>query len=175
VTLVAAFLMAVAAIASPLAAQDRERHRRPPHPSRDETFRIAEAYLLSNLQDSLDLTDAEYNKVLPLVRQLQQARREQAEQRMERLRALRELLASGTATEAAVETALHAVQQVEAEGPGRVRKSMQALDAALTPVQQAKYRVFEADVESRIRRLLVRGPRHDDRARRSPPPSEPPQ
>jgi Spy/CpxP family protein refolding chaperone len=133
---------------------------------RDEAFRMIEAYLVSNVQTSLGLTDDEFNKILPLVRQVQAARRLQAELRSERLRALRELLASGTATETAVQETLKGVREAEVEGPDRVRSAMQSLDAALTPLQQAKYRVLESDVESRIRRLLTRGLRHDSLRRR---------
>ena len=127
---------------------------------------MIEAYLVSNVQTSLGLTDTEFNKVLPLVRQVQTARRQHAEQRSDRLRALRELLASGKATEPAVQEALKGVREAEFEGPDRVRSAMQSLDAALTPLQQAKYRVLESDVESRIRRLLARGLRDDSLRRR---------
>ncbi len=136
---------------------------------RDETFRIAEAYLISHLQESLALTDDEFTRVMPLVRQVQAARRRSAEERGDRLRQLRQLLASNTATPPSVEAALAGAREAEVEGPARVRKAMEALDGALTPLQQAKYRVFEFEVETRIRRLLTRGAGRDNGRRPRPP------
>ena len=66
---------------------------------RDETFRLMDAYLISNIQESLGLTDDQFTKVLPLVKKLQTERRELARRRMEALRSLRKALKSGAATE----------------------------------------------------------------------------
>ena len=45
---------------------------------RDETFRLMDAYLISNLQESLGLTDEQFVKALPLVKKLQSDRRDSA-------------------------------------------------------------------------------------------------
>ncbi len=74
-------------------------------------------------------------------------------------RRMRRLLGSGTATEAQVQELLESMKALEVEGPERVRQQMDELDALLTPLQQAKYRVFEADVEHRLRELLRKGRR----------------
>ena len=144
------------------AAQDQSRGGSRSHERRDEAFRMVDAYVLANIQDSLGLTDAQYEKVVPLVNKLQKARREHFGQRGKALRRLRRLLSSGTATEAEVAESLRAFKAVESEGPARVRAHMEALDAVLSPLQQAKYRVFEAEVEQRMRKLMRRG-RGEDR------------
>jgi hypothetical protein len=46
------------------------------------------------------------------------------------------------------------VKAVEAEQPEIVRKDMEAIDAVLTPVQQAKFRLLEGEVERKIRALM---------------------
>jgi hypothetical protein len=49
--------------------------------------------------------------------------------------------------------------------PAKVRRRLEELDAALTPIQQAKYRVLEFEVEQRMRQLVARArhPRHASR------------
>jgi hypothetical protein len=42
---------------------------------RDETFRLMDAYLISNLQESLGLSDEQFGRALPLVKKLQSDRR----------------------------------------------------------------------------------------------------
>ncbi len=141
-----------------------------------EAFKIVDAYVLSNLQESLGLSDEQFLKLLPLVKRLHNDRREFAQRRIRSLMELRKLLASGAATEGRVSELLKDLKAVENEEPPALRKDMDAIDATLNPLQQAKYRVLEADVERRIRELMrqMGGP---GRARRpdNPEPPQPPQ
>ncbi len=140
-----------------------------------EAFKIVDAYVLSNLQESLGLSDEQFLKLLPLVKRLHNDRREFAQRRIRSLMELRKLLASGAATEGRVSELLKDLKAVENEEPPALRKDMDAIDATLNPLQQAKYRVLEADVERRIRELMrqMGGP---GRARRpdNPEPPQPP-
>ena len=139
------------------AAQERSGSASRSHERRDEAFRMVDAYVLANIQESLGLTDAQFEEVIPLVNKLQKARRQHYGERGKAMRRLRRLLESGTATEAEVAESLAAYKAVESEGPARVRARLEALDAVLSPLQQAKYRIFEADVEQRMRKLMRRG------------------
>ncbi len=168
-------------IAVPLTAQPRERRLRggePPAPGHvSEAFKIVDAYVLSNLQDSLGLTDEQFVKLLPLVKRVLKDRREFAHRRMSHLKELRQLFGSGAATEGRVGDLLKELKNLESEGPSVLRKDMEAIDAALDPVQQAKYRVLEADVERRIREAMHQmggpgGPGRNRRPENRPPPPE---
>ncbi len=117
---------------------------------------MVDAYLVSNLQEGLALTDEQFAKVLPLVRKLQAERREYFLARGRRMRELRQVLREGGASEATVVERLNALKAIEETGPSRIRQDLSALDAVLTPVQQAKYRVLEGDVEQRMRELIRR-------------------
>ena len=158
ITLVLISVLAVAAVgAGPSFAQPP----RPPgtqqgDPLRDETFRLMDAYLISNLQESLDLTDDQFARTLPLVKRLLSDRREFARRRMMSLRDLRKTLRAGGATEATIAEGLKEVKSAGADERAATVKNMEALDAALTPLQQAKYRVFEAEVDTRLRQLRAR-------------------
>jgi hypothetical protein len=133
----------------------------PPEPplegqGRAEPARMVEAYFLANLQESLQLTDEQFLRVLPPVKRLLTARRELAQRRLKALQTVRRQFRSGTATDASVAEALKELKAVEAEEGQLARRDREAVDAALTPVQQAKYRVFELEVEQRLRGLMDR-------------------
>ena len=135
---------------------------------------MIDAYIVSNLQESLGLSDQEFVKLLPLVRKLQKDRREFAQHRRKARQDLRRTLAAGGATEAKVVEQLKALKAIEVEEPAAIRKDLEAVDAALTPVQQARFRVMEVEIEGRIREMLnrVRGER---RLNRKPAPEGPPE
>jgi hypothetical protein len=133
---------------------------RPGHRERkDEAFRMVDAYIVANIQESLGLDEETYVKIIPVVTKLQKVRRDFWEDRFRLQRRMRQLLRSGTASEAEVHELLESMKALEAQGPERVRQQMDELDALLSPLQQAKYRVFEADVEHRLRELMRRGRR----------------
>jgi hypothetical protein len=143
---------------------------------RDEAFRMIDAYMMSNLQESLDLSDDQYVKVLPLVKRLQTERRNFVQRRQQGLQELRRVLGSGGATEARVADLLRQVKGVETEEPATLRRDREAIDAALSPVQQAKFRVMEVEVEHKIRELMnqIRAERRGQARPRRPGEQPPP-
>jgi Spy/CpxP family protein refolding chaperone len=158
----------------PGAEGGRAGERRAP---RDEAFKMIDAYIVSNLQESLDLTDEQFVKLLPLVKRLQTDRRSALQRRQQPLMELRRLLASGGATEAKVTELLREVKAAEAEEPGLLRKDRDAIDAVLSPLQQAKFRVLEVEVEHKIRELMtqIRAQRRNQGQARPPGPQRPEQ
>jgi Spy/CpxP family protein refolding chaperone len=163
----------VAAVAAPVAAQPQEREGpevRAARRQRDEAFKMVDAYIVSNLQESLGLTDEQFVKLLPLVKKLQSDRRTYFQRRVQILQELRRTLGSGVATEARVSDLLKELKVLETDEPAAIRRDMAAVDAVLSPVQQAKYRVMEAEVERKIRDLMaqIRLQRGDAPRRRQP-------
>jgi hypothetical protein len=124
--------------------------------AREEAFRMVDAYVVSNLQESLALSDEQFAKAIPLVKKVQADRREYLIERARVTREMRRLLRQGGTVEPEVLELLQQARKLEAEGPERVRRSLEALDAILTPIQQAKYRVLEIEVEQRVRELANR-------------------
>jgi hypothetical protein len=121
----------------------------------EEALKMIDAYVVSNLQESLELTDEQFVKLLPLVKKLQSDRRAVVLRRQQPLMELRRLLGSGAATEEKVKELLRRVKAAEAEEPVVLARDREAIDSALSPVQQAKFRVFEAEVEHKIRELMT--------------------
>jgi hypothetical protein len=169
----------LAGAAQGLAATQPPEAANPGRPARpglpgDEAFRMVEAYVLSNLQESLGLTDEMYLRLLPLVKRYHGDRRDFAQRRRRAFGSLRKSVETGGHTEDEVAQALRALKSVEVDEPVAIRRDLDAIDAALSPLQQAKYRVLEAEVERKIRELV-----RQIRAQRGPPPDrrqeQPPQ
>jgi hypothetical protein len=141
----------LAALVAPLAAsaQPAEGHR-----PRDEAFRMIDAYIVSNLQEALGISDEQFTRLLPLVKRLQRDRRELVQRRIQALQELGRAVRHGGATEARVADLLRDLKAVEAEERDAIRRDMDAIDAVLTPLQQAKYRLLEVEVERRLRALM---------------------
>ena len=149
-------LSVVLALGGGLALAQEEPPAGADRPAREEAFKLVDAYVVSNLQESLGLTDEQYAKAIPLVKKLQAERREYYLERTRALREMRRLLQRGGATEGQVLARLEQVKALDEDGPLRTRKNLAALDAMLSPLQQAKYRVLELEVEQRMRELMNR-------------------
>jgi hypothetical protein len=117
---------------------------------------MVDAYLVSNLQEGLGLSDEQFVKVLPLVKKLNGDRRQARIRRIEAVRRIQRDFESGAATEKSVAEGLLAIRQADAEMRSTEDRHLASIDAALTPVQQAKFRVMEYEVERRMRTLLER-------------------
>ncbi len=159
------------AAAMPLApcawSQDETPPAHPGEARRDEAFKLVDAYVVSNLQESLGLSDEQFVKVLPLVKKLQTERREYLLERTRLLRHMRRLLRAGGG-EAQLLDDLRQLKALESDGPGRVKRNADALDATLSQVQQAKFRLLELEVEQRMRELMGRARSAGPGARRRP-------
>jgi hypothetical protein len=161
--------LALVLVAGPAFAQQEPAAGRP---AREEAFRMVDAYVVANMQESLGLSDEQFARAIPVVKKLQRDRREHLLERARVMREMRRLLRQGGAVEPQVLELLEQAKRLEAEGPERARRNLEALDALLTPIQQAKFRVFEGEVEQRVRELAnrARGARPGARQRSQPPP-----
>lgn len=138
-----------------------------PRPPREEIYRMVDTYLAGHLQENLGLSDEQLDRVLPLVRKLNADRRGFAERRIRAIHQMRRMMKAGMANDPRIAELLQQVKAAEAEEPVAVRAGHDAIDAVLTPVQQAQFRVLEAEVEHRMRQVMarVRGERRDGQGR----------
>ena len=147
---VAALATAVA-LPALLSAQQRSPQDRPA----DEAFKMVDAYLIANIQEGVDLTDEQFVKLLPLIKRQQTERREFTQRRQRALRDLTRSVRAGD-SEPAVVAALDRLKLVGADALNARIQGYAAIDAELDPIQQAKLRIFEFEVERRIRDLMRR-------------------
>jgi hypothetical protein len=163
-------LLLLLAALLPLAASGQNAAPNEPGRPRGDAFRMIDAYIVGNLQESLGLTDDQFGRVLPQVKRLLHDRRELAQRRQRAVQELRRVLQSGNATEAQVTDLLRELKSVAAEEPRTLGRDMEAIDGVLSPVQQAKYRIFEIEVDRKIRELMIemRMERREGRRPRGP-------
>ncbi len=144
-------------------------------PGRDELVKLVDAYLLSNLQENLSLSDEQFVKILPLVKRWQADRRAFQQRRMTTLGEMRRLFETGAATEPRLGEILRGLKQAELDEQAASHKNVEALDAQLSLVQQAKLRIFEVRVQQRLREIIERQRQQGGiGARQRKPPGEQP-
>jgi Spy/CpxP family protein refolding chaperone len=107
-------------------------------------------------QDTLNLTDAQFARVLPALKALQGARRRFLQSRRQLLNLMNGLLKSSPLDEAALRDRLAALKDLEAKSRDEIQRAYEALDGALEPMQQARFRLFEEQVERRKIELLMK-------------------
>jgi Spy/CpxP family protein refolding chaperone len=123
---------------------------------RDEVYEVVDAYILMKAQERLGLTDEQFAKLVPLIRKQKADRRDYDRRRYRALGEMRRLFMKGEATEDRIAELLRETKAVEAELPAAMARNQEAIDAVLSPVQQAKYRVLDAEVDRRLHDLRQR-------------------
>ncbi len=121
-----------------------------------ELERWFDSYVLLQVQDALRLTDDQFARLLPPLKALQAARRRNVQARRQLLVALGGLLKATPVDEAALQERLKALRELEAKSADEIRRAHDALDAVLDTTQQARFRLFEEQVERRKIDLLLR-------------------
>lgn len=133
-----------------------------------ELQRLFDAYVLVQAQDALQLTDAQAGPFLSRFRALQDTRRRQLADRTRIVQDLRRLAERGRAAATAhdaIRERLKALRDLETRNVTEVLQAVDRLDEVLDPVQQARLRVLEEQMERRKLELLLRA-RQGARARR---------
>jgi ketosteroid isomerase-like protein len=125
-----------------------------------EVQRLFEAYETMQAQDVLHLTDAQYPTFLPRMKALQEARRRGTAARARIVANLNRLTApDAQGDESQIRAELKALDEAEARTTDEVRQAMDGLNQVLDLRQQARFRVFEEQMERRKVELLMRARR----------------
>ena len=127
-----------------------------------EVQQLLDGYAVIQGQEFLGLNDTQFAQFLPKFRALQETRRRNE---MERLRLLQELnrmtnpRAAQRGGQAAddndVRDRLRALREVEARAAAEILKAREAIDQTLDMRQQARFRLFEEQIELRKLQLLM--------------------
>ena len=141
-------------------------HAQTPPPAPDaaelrpaEIQRLFDAYLVMEAQQSLGLSDTQYPPFLTRLRALQDLRRRHLAARAGLLGDLARMTAPRAAQPAddgTIRERLAALQELESRSAAESRKAYSELDALLDPRQQARFRVFEDQIERRKLELMLR-------------------
>lgn len=136
-----------------------------------EIQRLFDAYFVMEAQQALGLTDAQYAPFLTRLRALQETRRRFLASRAAMLGDLARMSsprAPRPADDTALRAQLSALQELESRSAAETRKAYGDLDALLEPRQQARFRVFEDQLERRKLELMLRARQNARQQRRQP-------
>lgn len=134
-----------------------------------ELQRLFDAYVAVQAQDVLQLTDSQYPQFLTRLRVLQDLRRRAQADRARiivELRRLADRSRADPSTQDQISDRLKALRALELRRQSEEQQALEQIDEVLEPVQQARLRVLEEQLERRKLELLVRA-RQSARARRA--------
>jgi len=141
-----------------------------------EIQKLFDAYLVMEAQQALELNDQQYPQFLARLRTLQETRRRNQQERnqlMNQLQRLTNPRAAARGDEAMIKERLTGLQELESRNAAEIRKAYNALDEVLDVRQQARFRVFEEQIERRKIELLMRA-RQQNRLNQQGPNANPP-
>lgn len=142
-----------------------------------EIQRLFDAYLVMEAQQALTLTDQQYPQFLIRLKTLQETRRRTTQERNQLMTQLQRLTNPRSAqqgTDAQVKERLTALQELESRTATELRKAYGSLDEVLDVRQQARFRVFEENIERRKIELLMRARQQNRLNQQNPPPARRP-
>jgi Spy/CpxP family protein refolding chaperone len=124
--------------------------------SNAELATLLDAYAIVQAQNALQLNDEQYGQFVTRLKRLQDTRRRTTQARSRALQELRRLTKDPGADERALRDQLNALRELDAEGALAIRKEHEAIDELLDAKQQARFRLFEEQLERRKLDLLIR-------------------
>jgi len=134
-----------------------------------EVQRLFDAYSVIRAQEALKLDDEQFAQFLPKLTALQETRRRNERAHNQIVAELGRLTGpNAQVDEAQVREKLKALQDLDVRAAAELRKAYDAIDQALDVKQQARFRVFELQMERRKLELMLQA-RRGDAARRMGP------
>jgi Spy/CpxP family protein refolding chaperone len=121
-----------------------------------EIQRMFDSYALMQAQEQLQIGDEVFPQFLRRFKLLQDVRRRTLQERVQVIQQLRRLVNDPQADEAQIKERLKALDEVEARSDAEIRKAYDAINQVLDVRQQAKFRVFEENMERRKLELVTR-------------------
>jgi hypothetical protein len=136
----------------------RGPNRDPAELSPAEVVGMLDAYALVQAQNALQLNDSQYGSFVGRLKTLQETRRKNQRARNQIVQELRRLTNAQVATvdEAAVRDRLKALRELDERSAADLRRAYDSLDEVLDIRQQARFRIFEENLERRKMDLLLR-------------------
>jgi len=140
------------------AVPDARPNRAPGELSPAEVVGMLDAYALVQAQNALQLNDSQYGTFVGRLKTLQETRRRNQRARNQIVQELRRLTGPQAATvdEAAVRDRLKALRELDDRAAADLRRAYDSLDEILDIRQQARFRIFEENLERRKMDLLLR-------------------
>jgi hypothetical protein len=164
-------VMLLSALALPAAAQpgrgqqqgrvpDPRAEQAPPdNMSPAQLHQLFDAMLAMQAQNALSLSESQYAQFLTRLNALQEARRRNQQERARLINELQRMTNPRNPQPAAdneIKMRLSALHELEARAAADLRRAYDGVDEVLNPVQQARFRVLEEQIERRKLELVGR-------------------
>ncbi len=127
---------------------------------------IIEKVRIYKLTEALDLSEEQTVRLFPRLREIRKTEQEFHKQRIETIKKLKDLV-KANAEEKEIAKVLNQLHDMQKDRMASQIKEMESLRQLLTPIQQAKFVIFQEDFEREIRDLI-----REIRCKRLPSPSE---
>jgi Spy/CpxP family protein refolding chaperone len=121
-----------------------------------EIQRMFDSYALMQAQEQLKISDERFPQFLTRFKALQDVRRRGLVERVRIVQDLRRLVNDPQTDEAQIKDRLKSLDDLETRSDGEVHKAYDAINQVLDVRQQAKFRVFEENMERRKLELVTR-------------------
>jgi hypothetical protein len=121
-----------------------------------EIQRMFDSYALIQAQDQLKISDEKFPQFLSRFKALQDVRRKNLIERLRAVQELRRLSNDAQADESQIKERLKMLDDLDARTQAEVAKAFDAINQVLDVRQQAKFRVFEENMERRKLELVTR-------------------
>jgi hypothetical protein len=128
-----------------------------PNMTPGEVQKIFDGYMISQAIDALGLTDQQFAQLIPRMKVLQDTRRRNLQERTRLMNELQRMSNPRVprVDDAILKERLTALQELDARSAAELRRAYNALDEVLDVRQQARFRVFEEQVERKKLDLLM--------------------
>ncbi|MCX6539364.1 MAG: hypothetical protein NT151_10610 [Acidobacteria bacterium] len=172
----AVFVLIVVVAAGTAAAQTQRQPPRGAGPAARadqsgpaEVQRLFDAYIVIRAQEALKLDDDQFTQFLPKLRALQQTRQRNEQAHNQLVAELGRLTGPNAQfDEAQVREKLKALQDLAGRAAAELRKAYDSIDQALDVKQQARFRVFEVQMERRKLELVMQARRANAARQKEP-------
>jgi hypothetical protein len=124
-----------------------------------QLHQLFDAMLVMQAQKALSLNDQQYAQFLTRVQRLQEARRRHQTERVRLINELQRMTNPRNPqppAEAEVKERLSALHELESRTAADLRRAYDGVDEVLNPLQQARFRVLEEQIERRKLELVGR-------------------
>jgi hypothetical protein len=121
-----------------------------------EIQRMFDSYALIQAQDQLKIADDKFPQFLARFKALQDTRRRNMQERFRIIQELRKLSNDAQGDEAQMKDRLKALDELDARAQAEVARAYDSINQVLDVRQQAKFRVFEENMERRKLELVTR-------------------
>jgi hypothetical protein len=121
-----------------------------------EIQRMFDSYALMQAQEQLQISEERFPQFLRRFKALQDTRRRGLQERARLVQELRRLVNDPQGDEGQIKDRLKSLDELEARSDGEIRKAYEAINQVLDVRQQAKFRVFEENMERRKLELVTR-------------------